>query len=391
MSFLDVPDWGAPDDSFDASIASVPSSFMNPSQKHDEPATQPLNRKERKRRAKKQRKKAVSGEQPAKMAKRQSTSTTNASERSLVATRNWEVFDESPLNIAMETTADASSKPRKARRARHKAMSSSSSSLEDTSSPGVQIAKLDTSEATTAQPSPDLPSIHDLSLGSKTKKRKGKVSASERLQGARFRMLNEKLYTTSGTEAYEWFSNTPHLFHVYHKGFATQVERWPVNPVDRMIQYLSDKPASWVVADLGCGEAKIAASTKQKVYSFDLVACNSTVTACDIANLPLPDSSVDVCIFCLALMGVNYVDYLTEAHRVLRRGGVLKIAEVKSRITEFEAFFELIESIGYEFVDQNADNTHFIEMEFTKLTKRPKDVDPSIAQQLLQPCIYKRR
>lgn len=29
-----------------------------------------------------------------------------------------------------------------------------------------------------------------------------------------------------------------------------------------------------------------------------------------------------------ALMGVNYVDYLNEAHRILKLGGMLKIAEV---------------------------------------------------------------
>lgn len=29
-----------------------------------------------------------------------------------------------------------------------------------------------------------------------------------------------------------------------------------------------------------------------------------------------------------ALMGVNYVDFLSEAHRVLRSDGILKIAEV---------------------------------------------------------------
>ena len=41
-----------------------------------------------------------------------------------------------------------------------------------------------------------------------------------------------QLYTTSGQEAFEWFSQTPSLFHVYHKGFTTQVERWPINPVE---------------------------------------------------------------------------------------------------------------------------------------------------------------
>ena len=36
------------------------------------------------------------------------------------------------------------------------------------------------------------------------------------------------------------------------------------------------------------------------------------------ATLPLEDASLDVAIFCLSLMGSNYVEFLREAHRVLR-------------------------------------------------------------------------
>ena len=51
-----------------------------------------------------------------------------------------------------------------------------------------------------------------------------------------------------------------------------------------------------MVADLGCGEAQIAASVPQHVHSFDLVAVNDRVVACDIAAVPLPDAAVDVAI-----------------------------------------------------------------------------------------------
>lgn len=50
----------------------------------------------------------------------------------------------------------------------------------------------------------------------------------------------------------------------------------------------------------------------------------SDVPAFDCASnssqVPLPDSSVDVAVFCLSLMGTNLVEYLREAHRVLRKG-----------------------------------------------------------------------
>ena len=39
-----------------------------------------------------------------------------------------------------------------------------------------------------------------------------------------------------------------------------------------------------MVADFGCGEAKIAQSVENVVHSFDLVALNKHVTSCDMAN-----------------------------------------------------------------------------------------------------------
>jgi hypothetical protein len=53
-----------------------------------------------------------------------------------------------------------------------------------------------------------------------------------------------------------------------------------------MIDYLRAMPTSTVVADFGCGDAKIAHTlTKHKVLSFDLVAKNDKVVACDIAKV----------------------------------------------------------------------------------------------------------
>ena len=39
------------------------------------------------------------------------------------------------------------------------------------------------------------------------------------------------------------------------------------------------------VVDFGCGEAKIATSVSHDVHSFDLVAVNEKVTACDMAHV----------------------------------------------------------------------------------------------------------
>lgn len=219
----------------------------------------------------------------------------------------------------------------------------------------------------------------------------------QRLSGSRFRELNEELYTTTSQSAYERFTSNPELFERYHEGFRKQVRQWPVNPVNVILRWLLKKTkqdesrkrkenAKWVVADFGCGDAKLAKellairtdtvvgndvnsaqernndnnnnkkdnrkkkNNKQgknkitrneeeeekycpfEVHSFDLVSNgNPLVTACDMANVPLPVSSVDVGVFCLALMGTNIADFIREAHRVLRPDGILKIAEVRSR------------------------------------------------------------
>lgn len=52
------------------------------------------------------------------------------------------------------------------------------------------------------------------------------------------------------------------------------------------------------------------------------------IIECNMAHTPLDSQSHDCAVFCLALMGTDYPDYLAEAHRILKHGGMLWIAEV---------------------------------------------------------------
>ncbi len=74
--------------------------------------------------------------------------------------------------------------------------------------------------------------------------------------------------------------------------------------------YCSALPSTHIVADFGCGEAVLSASVPNTVHSFDLKAANERVTVCDIAHTPLSDNSVDIGVFCLALMGTNWIDFI---------------------------------------------------------------------------------
>jgi ribosomal RNA-processing protein 8 len=189
------------------------------------------------------------------------------------------------------------------------------------------------------------------------------ASMRQKLVSARFRHLNQTLYTTPSAHSIKLFEESPEMFQEYHEGFRRQVEVWPENPVDGYIQQLKTRGmarrdmrkasaevkssnaiplprtvGTCYVADLGCGDAGLAQGLKKdlkklnlQIYSYDLQNPSPLVTKADIANLPLEDGSVDVAIFCLALMGTNWIDFIEEAYRILHWKGELWVAEIKSR------------------------------------------------------------
>lgn len=60
----------------------------------------------------------------------------------------------------------------------------------------------------------------------------------KRLQSARFRFINELLYTSTSGEAKRMFTQDPDAIGAYHKGYTEQVKHWPANPVDSIISYI---------------------------------------------------------------------------------------------------------------------------------------------------------
>ncbi|PHJ16821.1 methyltransferase domain-containing protein [Cystoisospora suis] len=170
----------------------------------------------------------------------------------------------------------------------------------------------------------------------------------QKLQGSRFRSLNECLYTSTGQDAFKAFQKDPSLFDAYHKGYRLQVAQWPVKPLDLIKDWLRQLPQQWKIADLGCGDAELSACFPERnVLSFDLVSVNPNVTACNLAQVPLPECSVHAAIFCLSLMGKDWPTFLQEAHRILMPRGKLKIAEVLSRVSDCSSLVRGIEGLGF--------------------------------------------
>ncbi|XP_018571592.1 ribosomal RNA-processing protein 8 [Anoplophora glabripennis] len=211
----------------------------------------------------------------------------------------------------------------------------------------------------------------------------------EKLKAARFRFLNEQIYTTDSKEAQRIFKSDPEAFLAYHEGYRQQVKAWPMNPLDIIIKAIKKMPKTHIVADFGCGEAKLAKSVPQKVHSFDLVAIHPIIIACDMAKVPLKEASIDVVVFCLSLMGTNIHDYLLEANRVLKLGGIMKIAEVESRFGNCDSFIEGIQYFGFKKVWKDLSHNLFCFIDFKKVSNiKDKKKLPTIS---LLPCLYKKR
>ena len=237
---------------------------------------------------------------------------------------------------------------------------------------------------------------------------------SSQLSAARFRWLNEKLYTSSSDDAFAFFALHPKEFTAYHVGFRAQVDKWPQHPLTLITSYLSSLSPS-TVADMGCGDALIASTFHphhHTVHSFDLQATSPLITACNIAHTPLPSSSVDIAVFCLSLMGHDWAAFVREGWRVLRLGGELLVAEVASRMREgggVEGFVKALEGAGFKR-KKLVHNDYFVCAWLTKAhttqgagkgsakrKKKAKQGDTTRAgavqpeQFVLAPCLYKKR
>jgi ribosomal RNA-processing protein 8 len=284
-----------------------------------------------------------------------------------------------------------------------------------------------------------------------------------KLSGSRFRWINEQLYTITSDDALSLIKDQPELFDEYHEGFRSQVQSWPENPVDVFVNQIETRVRTRVVnapgglpgfsnkqvviADMGCGEAKLAldvgnfvakhnrkVSPKKRVdikcHSFDLKKVNDRITVADIKNVPLADESCTVVVFCLALMGTNFLDFIQEAYRILAPRGELWIAEIKSRFSEKVAlgghgqplevgseFVDALKLCGFFHKKTDNDNKMFTRFEFfkpppdiiqerkEKLERRKKFIEAELEKEqlqtrrqkqpegewLLKPCIYKRR
>ncbi|KAH9887096.1 putative methyltransferase-domain-containing protein [Xylariomycetidae sp. FL2044] len=276
-----------------------------------------------------------------------------------------QVEEKSVTNV--EDDGPSSKEPKKNKKRRKSKGAEGGGSEETTSTPATTSNSKELAKKPASAPAP--PKLTPM-----------QAAMREKLVSARFRHLNETLYTKPSTEAFQLFRDTPEMFQEYHEGFRRQVDVWPENPVDRYIEEIKQRAAvaapsnqrhrgksfgnksqqqphhstdatssspliplprtsgTCTIVDLGCGDAKLSAALQPHlkklrldVRSYDLQSPSPLVTRADIADLPLADGAADVAVFCLALMGTNWLDFVEEAYRVLHWKGELWVAEIKSR------------------------------------------------------------
>ena len=81
-----------------------------------------------------------------------------------------------------------------------------------------------------------------------------------------------------------------------------------------------------------------------------MVSIAPHVIECDVKHVPKAAASVDLAVFCLSLMGVNYLEFIAEANRLLKTNGCMIVAEVTSRFASIETFVKIVEHIGFKLV-----------------------------------------
>jgi len=186
-----------------------------------------------------------------------------------------------------------------------------------------------------------------------------------------FSKMSNRWYATDSGKTHDRLANNPEEWAHYHTLYRQLRETWPVVPFKEEIRWLSERDG-YVVGDFGCGEALIAAEAgdKHTIHSFDHVAIDKRVIACDIAHVPLEDDTLDLAIFCLSLMGSNFTDYIREAHRCLHIDGHLHIWEAASYFDDVKKFAAALAKLGFDVTTPSIEGA-FVRFYAIKNAKKP--------------------
>ena len=189
-----------------------------------------------------------------------------------------------------------------------------------------------------------------------------------------FSTMNRTWNQTRSENTHARLQSNPEEWAQYHTLYREARKDWAVVPYEEMIRWCQHpRRSGYVIGDFGCGEAKLAEAVfdRHTVHSFDHVAIDENVVACDLAHVPLDDETLDVAIFSLSLMGANFSDYLREAYRTLKLDGQLHILEATERFSDRDTFVKSLEGLGFALVSVE-DKWKFTHIRALKTERRPR-------------------
>jgi len=188
-----------------------------------------------------------------------------------------------------------------------------------------------------------------------------------------FSTMNHKWNQTQSEVTHKRLQANPEEWGQYHTLYREARKDWAVVPYEEMIRWCGQR-TGYVIGDFGCGEAKLAEAVgdRHTVHSFDHVAVNDNVVACDLSHVPLDDATLDVAIFSLSLMGANFGDYIREAHRTLKLDGQLHVIEATARFTDRKGFAKALEGLGFAIMSLE-DMWKFTHIKAIKTERPPRD------------------
>lgn len=156
-------------------------------------------------------------------------------------------------------------------------------------------------------------------------------------------------------KTHERLQENPEEWCYFHTKLQEQEREWQHIPREECIKHIKENlPLGSVVGDFGCGQAQLALALRGEytVHSFDHVAINPSVVACDMAHTPLDDAILDVAVYCLSLLGANVKDYLVEAYRTLKPSGQLLVYHPAENAERLK-FVAGLERLGFAIVRQD--------------------------------------
>lgn len=176
-----------------------------------------------------------------------------------------------------------------------------------------------------------------------------------------FTALNRRWNTSRSSTIQKRLHDDPSEWYLYHTLYREARETWSEKPFERIAERIRVRP-DWVVGDFGCGECLLnEALPDNHVIGLDHVGWDDSVVVCDISSTPLEASSLDVAVFSLSLMGVNWAEYLNEAYRTLKPYSHLFIAEPHKKWEgRTEELLGAIRKAGFDIVGNEEQRYGFL-------------------------------